>query len=475
MSPAKDFRLLALLRITVPSFAWVVSAQAADPPCSPAHDDFDPDTSAATDPNGLPLNARWSYQKANPGFYPHPETCCGGFPDNFPRGNPPCTTVGVSIDGPNFGHKFFCDFGTSNFSGHLNWLPATYDGLLTWESHESAFFGDDDYTFNLRPRGGEGLTSNNAKGLHVEMNGDETIDGAQVGWWYAFRKAKDATKSAMLKDDAGVPATVVGLLGIDNVHGGYSELHPAYAVGILTDRKAVAGGAVEDTWAILARNWGNEGWCSSDQHEIHGLPPEGIGLRLKLAPLASASVLSADFRSNHNGIAGPQITREDDAIVVRFQLPDPSERPFVHGDLHLRWTPRQPQTVAMSLAAGPAAVPARGERELRQDEGESLKAVLERFARPEAYSAFTQEIGRSQYSLVKPPSEIPPEAIRERRPAPTAKAVADSKKKERQARQIELLCDAAQRAWSDPAAMKSLTEAMRQDFARLREDCAPAH
>jgi len=56
MSPAKDFRLLALLRITVPSFALVVSAQAADPPCSPAHDDFDPDTSAATDPNGLPLN-----------------------------------------------------------------------------------------------------------------------------------------------------------------------------------------------------------------------------------------------------------------------------------------------------------------------------------------------------------------------------------------------------------------------------------
>ena len=56
-------------------------------------------------------------------------------------------------------------------------------------------------------------------------------------------------------------AIVVGLAGLDCEHGCGTELHPVYGLAI-----RVNDDPSDDTWAIFVRNWGNEGYCSQEQH-----------------------------------------------------------------------------------------------------------------------------------------------------------------------------------------------------------------
>jgi hypothetical protein len=56
---------------------------------------------------------------------------------------------------------------------------------------------------------------------------------------------------------------VYGLFGLDCEHGCRSEYHPAYAVAIQLN-----GAPDKNTWAIFARNWGDEGFCSHLDHQF---------------------------------------------------------------------------------------------------------------------------------------------------------------------------------------------------------------
>ena len=56
---------------------------------------------------------------------------------------------------------------------------------------------------------------------------------------------------------------VYGLFGLDCEHDCRSEYHPAYAVAIQVDDTNST-----DTWAIFARNWGDEGFCSHLDHQL---------------------------------------------------------------------------------------------------------------------------------------------------------------------------------------------------------------
>jgi hypothetical protein len=61
----------------------------------------------------------------------------------------------------------------------------------------------------------------------------------------------------------GSYAIVTGLMGLDCEHSCSTELHPVWAMAV-----RVKSDPADVVWAIFVRNWGNEGFCSQDQHYL---------------------------------------------------------------------------------------------------------------------------------------------------------------------------------------------------------------
>jgi len=57
---------------------------------------------------------------------------------------------------------------------------------------------------------------------------------------------------------------VTGLVGVDGVHGGYTESHRVYAMALRSEH--TDGYGVEETWDFFLRNHGTEGDCSCRNH-----------------------------------------------------------------------------------------------------------------------------------------------------------------------------------------------------------------
>jgi hypothetical protein len=224
----------------------------------------------------------------------------------------------------------------------------------------------------------------------VEFDAAETIRQFKTEWWKDFRKSVGIRKIQTKKEKdfakkflTNKRAVVIGLLNLDCVHKCYTELHPVYAIAINIRTEVRGDGTVDEVWAIFARNWGNEGWCSKDQHYLD-LEKSSNKLSLMLpwgpsTPEAKAA-LSFDivndgtqFLSNSPRATGPELSIVgDQGIVVSFILPSPAERARVHGELRLRWKmPKIPGT-------GSSAIPRAPLVEVQQEEveEESLNKVL---------------------------------------------------------------------------------------------------
>jgi hypothetical protein len=312
------------------------------------------------DDNWIPKNPRWYWQVAHQGK-----------PDSIPdadklghdfrateagvdRGNPPFTTQAISTDTASGWNSIWCAVGGhgDKLRGHLNWMAATYEGTIYWESHSSPG-ADDDYNFRLVPPNQEGLVTANHGSLGLEFDSDETIDHFHTPWWSKFHQAvdDDNRKAKALVD--GKFAIVTGLLGLDCEHSSATELHPVYAMAI-----RVAEDPADETWAMFVRNLGNEGYCSQDLHALD-LLDHSYTFRLPWRPGAtSVRVKQQTFLTNNKEVTGPDVTWEvNREVSVRFHLPDPEAGARVNGELHLEWvgTALKPHThVMLKLPARPA-------------------------------------------------------------------------------------------------------------------------
>jgi hypothetical protein len=236
----------------------------------------------SADDNGLPLNPRWRYQMIT-GSVPEPPTLCSSLAA--------CTSQQTSTDSASI-----CRLNPDGYwqvPGHWNWFPVTLEGSISWHSHSS---WDDDYKFEFHPPDNAGFTVSAAsKGyMELEFDSDETIDHFSTPWWESFHNAVDnsAGAAATLQEirSGGLFATeeivrlleqeveyvyqmiegrfaiVTGLFGLDCAHSdtdSSTELHPVYAMTIL-----VNDNPADQLWAIFARNWGDEGFCSTSQHYL---------------------------------------------------------------------------------------------------------------------------------------------------------------------------------------------------------------
>lgn len=346
--------------------AWVIVliqhglGNKVPPPAGPPFDMI----SKTMDTNGLSMNPEWQYEKDHPGNHPDASVLCAGFPYVGPNylvgyGTPPCTPQGVTIDGPSGSNDAFCSQGADSgkLHGHVNWWPATVKGTLIWAGHDSPFslssinptkdFGDDDYNFWLYPSNISLLAVDSHAGqsghdsyIETEFDSDETIDNFNSQWWNTFHDAVDKGGSASSDNSApNAPASlmvnqkqaiVTGLVGLDSEHGAYTELHPVYAMAIHMNSDPN-----NDQWAFFARNWGDEGFCSQDQH-YWDLSPLSIFIP-EPVPSSDYSFVAQDLDVSQSFAV--QSSKVEGGLLLTFALGAPENRAFADGSVTIRWVP----------------------------------------------------------------------------------------------------------------------------------------
>ncbi len=261
----------------------VISGSAGSGPLlSPHFKPFDLvwDMNNDEDHNGLALNPQWNFALEHNGEQPHFKPLCGAafpsvfgwnFPIDFTKLEQICTSMPVSFDLDPKGA--ICD--GDPFPGHMNFGIATYQGQITWETWSGTWPNDNDWNFRLAPRNGAGLAglgdgSGPAATIGLEFDfGDSDLD---MPFWKDlvlppfFGEPVSSIDSVFAgSNDDGLEGVVIGEVGLDGVHGAYSELHPVFAMAVRLSQAPIPGRPedVVEKWAFFLRNFGDEGGCSS--------------------------------------------------------------------------------------------------------------------------------------------------------------------------------------------------------------------
>ncbi len=316
---------------------------------------------APVDDNFILLNPMWGRQIANHELPDHNQ--CGG-------GNPyssPCTTQPTEED-----HGLLCSYGTLDIvDGHHNWVAGTYEGTIFWND-KSSWIADGDYNFRLVRPDDAGMTVENKiktgpnrKSMKLEFSSDETIDHFETPWWDSFHKAVDDSFSAangMIvgpDGNAGAFGIVSGLIGLDCPHTCASEIHPVWAMAI-----RVKSDPADETWAVFARRFGNEGFCSDHQHYLDDLLNDTFTFRLPWRLGASDVGMnpSTVFESRLGQATASLAVAKNQGVLLSFTMAVPPNPllpgEMVNGELHLKWT--VPPGGTLHLPDGTIAVATEG-------------------------------------------------------------------------------------------------------------------
>jgi hypothetical protein len=306
------------------------------------------------DSNLFPLNPDWTSYLTHhePPF--SLEDCGQYIPSQFDPHFPRCTSQPVDLDEATSLAGEVCERGRDPgdaFHGHVNYGPATYEGSLFF-FEKSPVGTDDEYSLDLVPSKPDGVTHyNNAappasatapNSVHIEFDTDETVDHYDGNaWWNDFHSKVD--DNLPIRSIDGNRAVVTGLAGIDTVHSASAELHPVYAIAIQTYPGSPGAQPGADQWAFFARNFGNEGYCSSDEHRLPAAP---ITVRIPWPTGASGvSMPSDDLHWSGNGRDVTASVVPGYGVLLRFQIPpfEPQHplsafTPMYWGTVNLRWS-----------------------------------------------------------------------------------------------------------------------------------------
>ncbi|HYL16254.1 MAG TPA: hypothetical protein VEV41_24690 [Terriglobales bacterium] len=257
------------------------------------------------------------------------------------------------IDKPDDFPNVLCFFYPGSIvHGHVDWMVATASGHVSWLN-----FADDwDYNFrffpqrqNTAPEQDRGLTTNNnrieggdaPRYMELEFASSEVADQFRTPWWQGLARLVDPLNLPELNkyihpsDPNQDPfAVAVGLFGLDCEHDCRSEFHPVYALAIQLDENPS-----NNIWAIFVRNWGDEGFCSSLNHELN-LADQKMSL---LLPWPGGKGLKAEVEQMSPRVSAPSMgllqdeSGRGEGAIVTFNLPRPSERGLVEALLRFQW------------------------------------------------------------------------------------------------------------------------------------------
>lgn len=315
----------AFIKLTI-THAGAVASPPPNPVLAPL--DLVPDAQGEFDDNGLPQNPIWGAQAGKPALSSvDVRALCPNL--SFNAG---CTTQQVSSDlepakvdwlnglfdaagflvGGGVGAYLVSQddlpFDTQlcpEFGGHENWFPATFTGSLTFtELSES----DDDINFELAPAGSRFPATGTSPSLGVEIDAEEIPGGLPL--WGAWSQAlqdgnANGPAAAAFEPPSHSDAVVTGLVGLDCVHDCIAELHPALAIAYRADATH---------WRFLIRNFGDEGFCSSNMHWLGDAAGTAFTLRLPhefrtvRGVVAQASASDANTATAGNDMRGAFVT-----------------------------------------------------------------------------------------------------------------------------------------------------------------------
>ena len=375
----------------------------------------------SVDGNSLPLAPFWRAQKYSSGL-PNFQGSCGPafsgfdihrvFPGdrdvNYTLLSTICTTQRPTIDFPP--GPVPCDTPTDKrvLPGHLNWALTTHSGFIYWSEYDD-FDGDVNLELIQPEHNAEtALNINTQYGIHSEFKRFETMGNFMHPWWVDFRKlAFDKTKDAQLHALVdGKRAVITGLLGIDGVHGGYTELHPVFSLAIERQRQSVSDG-VNETWDFFLRNRGGEGCCSSQAHQWDGLadlhggwnwyfiqfppPPELQGGHVV------ATILPGTLQVFANAaLIPPVISQDAQWVYLGFRLPDPSQSPELDGEVIVHYALQNPQS--LPTVSRPAVAVAKARMIPRGDDWAEVRKHMQ----PADQQRLDAAMRGSQLASVKP-------------------------------------------------------------------------
>ncbi len=284
-----------------------------------------------------PLNPKWHSQVQEQRL-PSIDMCSGAKPYE-----PTCTSQPTwTVSG-----------GAGCSEGHHNWTWATYEGRVLWDEHSDPW-ADDDYNINLFRPDHAGYTQANPDHLLMEFNSKLTIDGfdyPESGWWHRFHEAVDDSFNAAYVMLGSPEVIAFGVLGLDGDHSYHSELHPVVALAI-----HVKDDPNDDIWAIMAMNFGDEGWCSRRYEVFPSTAP--IAFLLPRPGATDVTVTQEELYCGCDPVTqvGYTIYR-DRGVQLWVHLPETRVTPAlpgspfvrgtaygdaVHGEVHLRWTVSHP-------------------------------------------------------------------------------------------------------------------------------------
>lgn len=326
--------------------------------------------SRSSDLNNLPRNPTWGYL-VDRGSPPDANMLCVVSNNAADWYMPPkaCTNDHVTIDRRWYWWDPSNIFGCPH--GHVNWSAATYEGIVFWQDHSAS---DDDYDIIISRPDAALYTASNPSYVLMEFDSDETIDHFDAQhWWKNFHHDVDDGN----RDPGGINgklAAVIGLVGLDARHEAHAELHPVYALAINYDNQS--------GWAFFVRNWGDEGGCGDQDHQ---LPLEAIRIVLPRPEATGGQVISQDVRGTRS-TGGVWWFAPGEGIVLELHLPPPSSHGLVVGDLRVQWTEREPTGPMFSQIEAPTV------REEPEDDAEAhLNRIIENMS----------EDQRSQYQAMK--------------------------------------------------------------------------
>jgi hypothetical protein len=310
--------------------------------------------STAWDANALALNPKWGKQ-IEAGQLPDPAKSCPVNSDHASDWTsspqyPECTAVPVY-------------YNSGTWCGpHVNFMPVSYEGIVTWESHSNSIYDDDDYSLNVT-RSDDALYTSNRNEIHIEFNSEETVDNWDNThtWWDNFHHNgvdhDDATASGMINGDSVI---VIGLLGLDLGHSPtFTELHPVYAMFV----HLRSDDLTQSTWAFFVRNWGDEGFCASGQENLY-MANQIIKVKIpNAASFTAANTWEGAQNQNNLDPMGWSVGPSGDGMLLTFKLLPPDAQSWFVGDL----------TFTTRVRVHPSAVAATGhtaiqEKELNQKE-----------------------------------------------------------------------------------------------------------
>jgi hypothetical protein len=238
----------------------------------------------------------------------------------------------------------------------MDWTVASSQGALGFLN----FAEDWDYNLLFLPNNDTGLTGNNnripnemQRYIEVEFDSRELADRFGTQWWQDFarlamegaQKGGDFTEvETLMHAGSGFPTGVVyGVFGLDCEHGCRSEFHPAYAVAVQVDDTKDM-----NTWAIFARNWGDEGFCSHLDHYLdsYGQPMQLLlpyssknpPSRVVVQQAASSAKASEKASSSGQSEWCPTFSfSKNEGEMIEIPLPPPSEYGLTEVVVQITW------------------------------------------------------------------------------------------------------------------------------------------